>query len=62
MSTENEERDKRLRTWLSFIAGMGWLAKFAILSPAALSPQFTILIAALLFGPSIFGFFSGGKE
>lgn len=53
--------DSRIRTWVLFVAGLVFLAKFALYSPTTLNPLLTTLIAGCLFGPSVFSIW-GGKD
>lgn len=53
--------EARRRTW-SFVAGMSFLAKFALLTPSAINPLLTALIAACIFGPGVLSMYKGGKD
>lgn len=53
--------DERVRRNVSFLAGLAFLAKFAIWTPAALNPALTLLIAACIFGPGVISVFQSGK-
>lgn len=55
-----ENHDARIKNWVSFLLGNVWLAYFTLVNPVALSPYFVVLIAALIFGPSVVGLFKEG--
>lgn len=50
-----------MRTNISFVAGLAFLAKFAIWTPTLINPALTVLIAALIFGPGVISIFQTGK-
>lgn len=54
--------EKRIRTNISFLAGLAFLAKFAIWTPALINPYLTLLIAACLFGPGVISVLQSGKK
>lgn len=54
--------EKRIRTNVSFVAGMAFLAKFAIWTPTLINPLLTVLIAACIFGPGVISIFQTGKN
>jgi hypothetical protein len=54
--------DERLRTWLSFGLGFGWVVRFMFEEPVAMEPSVGLLIAVLLFGPGIITLWKGGSK
>lgn len=55
-------QEKRIRTNVSFVAGLAFLAKFAIWTPTLINPALTVLIAACIFGPGVISIFQSGKR
>jgi hypothetical protein len=60
--SRGQKHDARIKNWLSFVLGNVWLGYFTLAAPATLNPLFVTLIAALIFGPSVWGLFKEGPE
>lgn len=54
-------QEKRIRTNITFVAGLGFLVKFAIFTPTLINPALTGLIALCIFGPGVISIFQTGK-
>lgn len=62
MRTLPPATEKRIKAWISFVAGLAFLGKFALFTPALLNPALTVLIAACIFGPGVIQIFSGNRN
>lgn len=54
--------DDRIRTWITYVTGIGFLAYFAVVKPDQLSPGWTTLIATCILGKAVLGLWKKSDE